>query len=174
LTSIVTLCVRGKVGGKQPWRSRNLAVVLFLVTTGVNEDEFLNVRVRQVTEIGSPAKITISNKSGQERCVPVPEETMDLLRRYLLERRGLIGVAQNDDVLFVRANGEPFSARALYRLVARLLAQAGVEPRTGSMVHLLRRTYVARAKSSGKSIQELHELLGHESKRSTQRLLATV
>ncbi|MBW4079588.1 MAG: tyrosine-type recombinase/integrase [Acidobacteria bacterium] len=106
--------------------------------------------------------------------MPVPEETAVVLRKYLLERRERTGTIRGDDALFVRANGAPFSARALYRLVARLLARAGVEPRTGSMVHLLRRTYVARAKRGGANLQELHELLGHESRRSTQRLLATV
>ena len=148
--------------------------MLFLVTTGLNEEEFLKLRVHQINEFEDRAEVVVTNTNGQERHVLVPEETIGILRRNLSERRRRVGVIRTDDILFVRVNGESYSARSLYRLVARLLAQAGVETRTGSMVHLLRRTYVARAKRSGTSVQQLHEFLGHESKRSTERLFATL
>ena len=172
LAALYATCCEFDHGGYRPWPARDFATVKFLITTGLREDEFIDLRARAFVEDESGAHVVVTSRSGERRVVPIPDDTLDAVRDYLAERESLLGPVLDDDHLFVRTNGLPYDARSLYRMTSRLFRRAGVPPRPGSMVHLLRSTFVQNVRNAGLGAVELQQLLGHETIVSTKRLLA--
>ena len=171
LAALYATCSEFDRGGYQPWPARDLATMKFLITTGLREDEFVDLRAQAFVEDEYGARVVVTGRGGEQRVVPVPDDTLDVVHVYLDERESLIGSALDDDHLFVRTNGLPYDARSLYRMTSRLFGRAGVPSRPGSMVHLLRSTFVQNARDAGLGAIELQQLLGHETIVSTKRLL---
>jgi site-specific recombinase XerC len=107
----------------------------------------------------------------ERREIPLPDEARDALGANLDERMRKFGPLLDDDYLFVRTDGLRLDGRSLYCLTERLFRCDGIDPRAGSMVHLLRCTFAQRTRESALTeidVQWLHE---HTNVVSTKRIL---
>jgi site-specific recombinase XerD len=160
---------------RRPWPARDLALVAMFLATGVRCEEAITARARDLfdeSDVGT--RVQVLGKGHKRRTIPVYVEAAEAVHAYLQERVRRLGAFGPDDPLFVRANGRPFDASALYRVVDRLFDRAVVARTPGATVHALRHTFATHAIDTGTTIVELQALMGHGSIETTRRYLAVV
>lgn len=168
-----------KVTSRKPWPGRDVALLAVLLTAGTRVSETCNARIGDLQDLDGEPRLRVLGKGNKYRTIPLDHATVEVLRTYLLERRERFsGLGRRTlgprDPLFVKADGQPFTTRAMQHLVYRWYARAGVIPAGRSCVHALRHSFATHLVDNGASVVELQELLGHASLETTKRYLSAV
>ncbi|CAG7601541.1 tyrosine-type recombinase/integrase [Leucobacter soli] len=160
-----------RAGGGEPKDIRDLAVLELLYAAALRVSELcdlqrsgLDLRERTVRVVG---------KGNKERIVPLglpaAQAVSDYLERarpVLRERTDARNSVGAEDALFLGTDGGRLTPAAVYRLVARELAQ---EPGGGPRgPHTLRHTAATHLLNGGADLRVVQEMLGHASLGSTQ------
>ena len=130
-------------------------IILFLLSTGARLNEALSARWDQV-DIGRRVwKIPASNsKSKRIRSVPLNDSAISVLNQL-----------GTDEYLFVnRQTGKPYTT--ISKVWGRLRKKAGLEH---LRIHDLRHGYASFLVSSGRTLYEVQQILGHSDPSVTQR-----
>ena len=146
------------------WRDR--AVLELLYATGM--------RVSELTGL-SPADLDhddeccmVFGKGGKERLVPVGKAALKAVQRYLAAvRPGLDrGAGKGKGALFLNQRGTPLGRMAVWTIVSRAAARAGIERRISP--HTLRHSCATHMLEGGADLIAVQEMLGHADISTTQ------
>lgn len=144
--------------------SRNRAIVLVLLDTGVRLSELVQMRLSQInTDRGW---IKVRGKGGKERVVRMGKLTQKAVWTYLTWRNS------DADELWLSEERAPISAHGVQCLIERLKERAGV--RGDGSVHRFRHTFALNFLRGGGNPRELQYLLGHTSIDMSMRYLAAL
>ena len=150
---------------------RDRAFLELLYATGARVSEVAALDVGDVDLASAQARLF--GKGSKERIVPVYDEALAWLARYLDEARPALAAARRPgrapsrpEALFLSTRGNPMSADALRTAFERHVAQAGLDP--ALTPHAMRHTYATELLSGGADLRSVQELLGHESLSTTQ------
>ena len=146
-----------------PVARRDLAIVELLYASAL--------RVSELTGLGATdvdlnrLTVRVTGKGSKERIVPFGVPAMDAIAAWVQRGRPLL-VKGATDALFLGTSGKRLGTRAVYRLVARLLADI---PGSGpSGPHTLRHTAATHLLDGGADLRAVQEMLGHASLGTTQ------
>lgn len=116
----------------------------------------------QVPDVDSGRMLLhIHGKGANDRLVPLPNDTLTLLREHWRTHRNPLWVFPSP-----KPNVDaPLSRCALQSAFVRAVKQAGVHKR--AHVHTLRHSYATHLLESGVALQLIQEYLGHSSVRTT-------
>ena len=144
---------------------RDRAMLETLYATGLRVSELVSLKLHEVNfEMGV---IRVFGKGSKERLVPLGEEAVDWLRRYLAEGRpALLGGRQSND-LFVTARGAAMTRQAFWYLIKRYALQAGIDPARLSP-HVMRHAFATHLLNHGADLRVVQLLLGHADISTTQ------
>ncbi len=144
---------------------RDRAMLETLYATGLRVSELVGLRLHEVNfEMGV---VRIFGKGSKERLVPLGEEAIDWLRRYLGNgRTTLLGRRQSDDV-FVTSRGCAMTRQAFWQLIKRYAERAGITPARLSP-HVLRHAFATHLLNHGADLRVVQMLLGHSDISTTQ------
>ncbi len=109
--------------------------------------------------------IRVVGKRGKVRRIPLPETTINTLRRYISEARPKL-VRKGSSLVFLTNRGLPVRRQNVYGLLVKTAHAAGIEESVGP--HRLRHTYAVDLLRGGADLRAVQELLGHESIATTQ------
>ena len=145
--------------------SRNKAIVLVLLDTGVRLSELLGMTLEDINT--SNGNILVTGKGNKERVVRVGKVTQKSLWRYLMHR-------PQDTMreLWLSEEGKRLHCVGVQSLVQRLKERAGVIG-DGS-VHRFRHTFALNFLRSDKNVFNLQYLLGHSQLEMVRRYTATL
>ena len=143
---------------------RDALVVLMLYGTGMRRAELASLTVER-TDI-SDGVIRVTGKGDRERIVPLAPKLRKRLEWYLYVKNEKIVCAADKNFLFLSNRGGRLSEGAVYRIVIRILGDAGVQGKRSP--HVLRHTFATHLLGEGADIRAIQELLGHSSLGSTQ------
>lgn len=145
---------------------RDRALLETLYATGGRISEMAALRVADV-DFGQ-GQARLFGKGSKERVVPLYDEALEWLGRYLDEGRPALASRREPatDALFVSTRGNPMSADALRTCFERRVAAAGMG--TAATPHTVRHTYATELLTGGADLRTVQELLGHESLSTTQ------
>jgi len=132
--------------------SRNRAMLLVLLDTGIRLSELVNIKVRHINN--DTGYIRVLGKGGKERVVRIGKVAQKALWRYLMCR------AHKDvEELWLTEEGRPLHNSGVQSLVKRLKERAGV---TGDgSTHRFRHTFALAFLRSDRNVFNLQYLLGH-------------
>jgi len=102
-----------------------------------------------------------NGKGGKDRCVPLPERLLELLRNYWTLRRPRLYLFTAQD------SHKPFSPTTLQKTFKIVLNQSGI--RKEASIHTLRHSYATHLLEKGINLRMIQELLGHQSPQTTAR-----
>ena len=103
-------------------RDRTMFEVLY--ATGLRVSELVTLRITQVSmDMGV---VRVMGKGSKERLVPLGEEALDWLRRYLADGRGVLLGKQVSDALFVTARGEGMTRQMFWYLIKQHARTGGL------------------------------------------------
>ena len=137
---------------------RDRAMLETLYATGLRVSELVGLKLAQVGF--DTGVVRVLGKGSKERLVPLGEEAIHWLGRYLESaRRELLGQAKTDAV-FVTRRRTALTRQAFWQLVKRYALKAGI-PGTGLSPHTLRHAFATHLLNHGADLRVVQLLLGH-------------
>ncbi len=143
-------------------RDRTMFEVLY--ATGLRVSELVTLRVTQVSlDMGV---VRVMGKGSKERLVPLGEEALDWLRRYLADGRAALLGGQVTDALFATARGEGMTRQMFWHLIKKHARHGGLEKPLSP--HTLRHAFATHLLNHGADLRVVQMLLGHADISTTQ------
>jgi integrase/recombinase XerD len=143
---------------------RDQAMLELVYACGLRVSELVGLGVDQVNLRQGVLRVT--GKGGKERLVPVGEQALDWLERYLATGRPALLGRQRSVALFVSRRGEGLTRQAVWQRVKHLAAVAGITKPVSP--HGLRHSFATHLLNHGADLRALQMLLGHASLSTTQ------
>ena len=143
---------------------RNLTMLEVLYSSGLRVSELINLTLADISlDVGY---VRCIGKGNKERIVPLGEEALKSLQRYLHGPRERLRGKQNNDRLFVNAHGRPLTRQG----VTYILNQWAAEHQLGQRIspHMVRHSFATHLLDHGADLRSVQEMLGHADIGTTQ------
>ena len=143
---------------------RDRAMLEVLYATGLRVSELVGLRSEQVDL--RQGVLRVVGKGGRERLVPLGEQAVDWLERFLERgRTGILG-ARSSSALFPTGRGGAMTRQAFWQLVKRYARRAGILRDVSP--HTLRHAFATHLLDHGADLRVVQMLLGHRDISTTQ------
>jgi len=136
---------------------RNQALIELAYGSGLRVSELLNLKISDLHL--NKGLVNILGKGNKERIIPLNENAVLALQKYIIEARPLLK-AKKADVLFVNKFGNPLSRVGFFKLIKKLAQEANIQKVVSP--HTLRHSYATHLLENGADLRTVQELLGHE------------
>lgn len=149
---------------RRPIGIRDRAILETLYATGARVSEVAHLDLQSVNlEIGY---LRCFGKGSKERIVPLGRAARDAIERYLSEARLRLLVNPEARALFLSRSGRPLGREAIWRLVKKYAARAGIAKNISP--HTLRHSFATHLLQGGADLRAVQEMLGHADISTTQ------
>lgn len=144
---------------------RDRCMLELMYSSGLRVSELVGLELNQVnSRLGL---VRLIGKGSKERVVPVGEEALHWLQRYLREARPALQAGRRaNDALFLSSRGTGITRQAFWQNIKKHLLKAGVK--TAFSPHSLRHAFATHLLNHGADLRTLQMLLGHSSLSTTQ------
>ena len=143
---------------------RDRAMLETLYATGLRVTELVNLTLLEINlDVGV---IRIVGKGNKERLVPLGEQAVDWVRRYLNEGRADLLKSKSSDAVFVTARGSNMTRQAFWYLIKKHAVRAGINQELSP--HTLRHAFATHLINHGADLRSVQMLLGHADLSTTQ------
>ena len=143
---------------------RDRAMLETLYASGLRVSELVALKLGQVSQ--DMGVVRVVGKGSKERLVPLGEEAIAWIRRYLKEARPGILAGRAADALFVTARGGAMTRQMFWTLLRRYALLAGL--RKPISPHTLRHAFATHLLNHGADLRVVQLLLGHSDISTTQ------
>ena len=143
-------------------RDRSLFEVLY--ATGLRVSELVGLELTQINLVQGVLRVT--GKGNKERLVPLGEEAINWLEKYLNIARSDLLKGQVTDALFVTKRGGAMTRQAFWYLIKRYAFQAEIA--SDISPHTLRHAFATHLLNHGADLRVVQMLLGHSDLSTTQ------
>ncbi|MDP2070662.1 site-specific tyrosine recombinase XerD [Methylotenera sp.] len=148
----------------EPAGLRDRAMLELLYACGLRVSELVGVQATEVSV--SDGVVRVTGKGSKTRLVPMGEEAVDWISRYLSEARPVILHNRLCDALFVTNRGEAMTRQAFWYLIKRYALLAGINKHMSP--HVLRHAFATHLLNHGADLRVVQMLLGHADISTTQ------
>ena len=143
---------------------RDRAMLETLYASGLRVSELVGMKSYEINLAAGVVRIL--GKGSKERLVPLGEEAVDWVRRYVAEARPVLLGKKASDALFVTARGTGMTRQAFWHLIKRYAARA--VPGKALSPHTLRHAFATHLINHGADLRVVQMLLGHADISTTQ------
>ena len=148
----------------QPLGLRDRAMLEMLYASGLRVSELVTLKVPQVSR--DMGVVRVMGKGSKERLVPLGEEALSWLERYLREARPALLGKKTSDALFVTTRAAVMTRQAFWHLLKRYALLAGLHKPISP--HTLRHAFATHLLNHGADLRVVQLLLGHADISTTQ------
>ena len=143
---------------------RDRCMLELLYACGLRVSELTGLLLSQISL--NQGVLRVTGKGGKERLVPIGEEALDWLRRYLAgARRELLGDAASE-VLFPSRRGSAMTRQTFWHRIKKHAQVAGISKPLSP--HVLRHAFATHLVNHGADLRVVQLLLGHADLSTTQ------
>jgi integrase/recombinase XerD len=143
-------------------RDRTMLEVLY--ASGLRVSELVGLTIAQVSM--SEGVVRVMGKGSKERLVPLGEEALDWLRRYLAEARPALLAGKVCNAMFVTQRGEGMTRQMFWYLIKKHAKHGGLHKPLSP--HTLRHAFATHLLNHGADLRVVQLLLGHADISTTQ------
>jgi len=143
---------------------RDRAMLEVLYASGLRVSELVGLKVTEVSL--NEGVVRATGKGSKTRLVPLGEEAVEWVVRYLNEGRPEILQKRLSDSLFVTQRGESMTRQAFWYLIKRYASLAAIHKPMSP--HVLRHAFATHLLNHGADLRVVQMLLGHADISTTQ------
>ena len=145
---------------------RDRALVELLYATGMRVSELIGLRPADVNLDAS--YLTCTGKGDKQRIVPIGDEAVLWVRRYLRDARGALVGKRSSPRLFVsaRGGGPGLTRVGFWKILKGYGRQAGLK--SSISPHMLRHSFATHLLERGADLRAIQMMLGHADLSTTQ------
>lgn len=145
---------------------RDRAMLEVLYASGLRVSELVELKLTQVNL--RQGVIRITGKGSKERIVPLGEEAISWLQRFLVDSRKQLTDGASCDALFPTRRKQAMTRQAFWLLIKRYARQAGIVNVKRLSPHTLRHAFATHLLNHGADLRVVQMLLGHSDLSTTQ------
>jgi integrase/recombinase XerC/integrase/recombinase XerD len=157
------------IPASSPLEVRDRALFELAYACGLRAQELVSLELSSLDF--DAESVRVEGKGGKTRLLPVGEDALASLARYLERSRpALAGPAGSTTALFLSRSGRPLSTSDVRRRLRLWVRRAagGVPPLAGVHPHALRHSFATHLLEGGADLRAIQELLGHATISTTQ------
>ncbi len=143
---------------------RDKTMLELLYATGMRVSELVGLNLHQINY--NQGFVRVTGKGQKERLIPIGEQALDWLNRYLVESRPDLLGFRHSDCVFVTKRGAGMTRQAFWYLIKRYGLQAGITRHFSP--HTLRHAFATHLLNHGADLRAVQLLLGHSDLSTTQ------
>lgn len=145
---------------------RDRAMLELMYAAGLRASEVGRIRLNEFHE--ESMLLTVHGKGAKTRIVPIGDPARDWTLKYLEQERPRLARfpdGRDDHRLLLSGGGRPLERVAVWQIVRKYAALAGLE---GVYPHILRHSFATHLVRGGADLRVVQELLGHADIGTTQ------
>ncbi len=147
-------------------RSKDRAVALLLLNTGIRISECAALKEHDVSVAGRKNRVIVRNGKGDRyREIPLNAEAKEALSQWISERNEKFEGKKTDDALFLNPQGKGLSTASLDLIVRKIGQSCGLSV----SAHVLRHTCLTNLVRNGNDLVIVAEIGGHKRLETTRR-----
>lgn len=149
---------------QDPIGIRDRTMLELLYATGLRVSELISLQLNEINL--RQGVVRTQGKGGKDRLVPLGEEAMTWLERYLADARPALLKQQTNEYAFLTRRRGPMTRQAFWYLIKRYALAAGI--RKSISPHTLRHSFATHLLNHGADLRVVQMLLGHSDLSTTQ------
>ena len=151
---------------RTPRGLRDRALIELLYATGMRVSELTGLRPADVNLDAS--YLTCTGKGDKQRIVPIGDEAVLWVRRYLRDARGMLLGKRSSPRLFAnaRGGGQGLTRVGFWKILRGYARQAGIKASISP--HMLRHSFATHMLERGADLRAIQMMLGHADLSTTQ------
>jgi integrase/recombinase XerD len=149
---------------KTPRGERDKAMLEMLYASGLRVSELVTLKLPQVSQ--DMGVVRVLGKGSKERLVPLGEESLAWVKRYVADGRTALLAGKASDDLFITARGSAMTRQSFWQIIKRYASQAGLTAAISP--HVLRHAFATHLLNHGADLRVVQLLLGHSDISTTQ------
>ncbi len=139
------------------------AILETIYGLGLRVSECCSLKVSQVNLREGFA--TILGKGSKERLIPIPKQTMDVMKEYYTSCRPLFAKSPSNS-FFLNPKGRQIYPRYVQNMLKSVVGNCGIKKNITP--HKLRHSYATHLLEGGADLRSIQELLGHSDISTTE------
>lgn len=143
-------------------RDRTMLEVLY--ATGLRVSELVGLRLDQINL--RQGVIRVTGKGNKDRLVPLGEEAIEWIERYLRQSRPSFFKNNPDATLFPSNRGKSMTRQTFWHAIKRYAVIAGIDKHLSP--HVIRHAFATHLLNHGADLRVVQMLLGHSNISTTQ------
>ncbi len=147
-----------------PLGLRDRAMIELMYATGLRVSELVGLQVGQLNP--GQGTVRVFGKGNKERIVPLGEEALMWMQRYLDQARPQMLKGSLSEHVFVSSRKKGLTRQAFWYAVQRHAKQAGITEAISP--HMLRHSFATHLLNHGADLRVVQLLLGHSDLSTTQ------
>ena len=143
---------------------RDRCMLELLYACGLRVSELTGLTLSQLSL--NQGVVRVSGKGGKERLVPIGEEALHWLQRYLRETRPVLLGTVSSEVLFPSRRAQMMTRQTFWHRIKHHAVTAGISKPISP--HVLRHAFATHLVNHGADLRVVQLLLGHSDLSTTQ------
>ena len=143
---------------------RDKAMLELLYACGLRVSELVNILLTELSM--TEGVIRVTGKGSKTRLVPMGEEAVDWIKKYINESRNGILKKKTSKYLFITIRGSAMTRQAFWYLIKRYSIIAQINKPMSP--HILRHAFATHLINHGADLRVVQMLLGHSDISTTQ------
>lgn len=148
-----------------PVELRDKAMLELLYACGLRVSELVSLAMHQLGL--SQGVVRVVGKGDKERLIPMGEEALEWLNRYLRSARPDLARGGKTDVVFPSSRGRQMTRQTFWHRIKLYAVRAGID-RSRLSPHTLRHAFATHLINHGADLRVVQLLLGHSDLSTTQ------
>ena len=141
---------------------RDKAMLEILYATGIRVTELISIKISDVNLHSGYVKVKKKNK---ERIIPIGNVALRCLGDYIENVRPLLIKTEEEETLFINANGQKMTRQGFWKILKQYKDQAKIEKELTP--HTIRHSFAVHLLQNGAEVKMVQEILGHTDVAST-------
>lgn len=143
---------------------RNRAILEVLYSCGLRVSELVGLRLSQLYL--QDEYICVEGKGNKQRLVPISQQAVREIERYMSDRATLDIKSGEEDYLFLNRRGRHLSRVMVFYIVRDSCERCGIKKSVSP--HTLRHSFATHLLENGANLRAIQQMLGHESITTTE------
>jgi integrase/recombinase XerD len=149
---------------RSPIGLRDRSMLETLYSSGLRVSELVPLNLNQINL--SDGVVRVLGKGAKERVLPLGEEAVDWIARYLEASRPALLSGRLSDAVFVTKLGSSMSRQAFWNLIQKYVLVCDIKKQVSP--HTLRHAFATHLLNHGADLRSVQLLLGHSDVSTTQ------